>query len=442
MELRDILVTPIVLLLIFAVAYLIRPWLATPEIKKYYFPALTLKIVGALALGFIYQFYYSGGDTYNYHTFGSRIVWEAFMNDPVDGMSLILSPTGDHHLYKYTSRIIFITDPSSFFIVRMAAILDLFTYSTYSATATIFAFISFLGVWFFFLTFYQLFPHLKHRIAICALFIPSVVFWGSGLMKDSILMAAIGVATYCVKRLLIDREFSLIKIMLLILSLFVVFEVKKYVLLCFVPASMFWIYASNLQRIRSVIVRIMLLPVMIVVSVVTGYITIEQIAASDQRYALDKLAQTARITAYDIRYMTGRDAGSGYSLGELDGTFAGMVRLLPQAINVSLFRPYLWEVNNPLMLLSSLEASVLLLITLYLLFRWPARFFKSMKDPTVLFCLIFSLTFAFAVGVSTYNFGTLVRYRIPMLPFYLLALIIIADYPNSEKKLDTLDSTV
>ncbi len=38
------------------------------------------------------------------------------------------------------------------------------------------------------------------------------------------------------------------------------------------------------------------------------------------------------------------------------------------------------------------------------------------------------------VGITTLNFGTLVRYKIPCLPFYLIALILILDYRNNRKK--------
>jgi hypothetical protein len=56
-----------------------------------------------------------------------------------------------------------------------------------------------------------------------------------------------------------------------------------------------------------------------------------------------------------------------------------------------------------------------------------------MTNPTVAFCLGFSLIFAFAVGVSTYNFGTLVRYKIPMLPFFIIALILVDDLAKHER---------
>ena len=106
---------------------------------------------------------------------------------------------------------------------------------------------------------------------------------------------------------------------------------------------------------------------------------------------------------------------------------SSMLRLAPAAVNVSLFRPYLWEVRNPLMLLSALESLTFLLVTIYLLLKYTRAFFKALTDSNILFCLVFSIVFAFGVGVSTYNFGTLARYKIPLLPYYALALVLLTD---------------
>jgi hypothetical protein len=230
-------------------------------------------------------------------------------------------------------------------------------------------------------------------------------------------------------------------VIVLIIATILIYEVKKYVLLCYLPAALFWIYASNLRQIRSIVVRIMLVPFVLVITALSGYYAVQKIGEDDPRYALDKIANTAQITAYDIGFYSGRGAGSGYVLGELDGSFQSMIELFPQAVNVSLFRPYLWEAKNPLMLLSAFEAAALLAITVILVFKGPVRFVKALSDPTVIFCLVFSITFAFAVGVSTFNFGTLTRYRIPLLPFYLLALVVIADSSKSERKLEELEAT-
>lgn len=435
MEYRDLIVTPILIVLIYVTAYLIRPRMANGITKRYFLPALTAKIFGALALGFLYQFYYGGGDTFNYHTLGSRHVWEAFVDSYDKGLDLLFSD-GSHArgVYRYSSKIIFLHDPSSYFIVRVSAFFDLITFSSYSATAVLFSLIGFVGGWAFFNTMYKLRPDLHKWIAIAVLFIPSVVFWGSGLLKDTLTFGCLGLLTYSLDNLY-RRQNTLFSSLLTVLSAFIIFSVKKYILLCFFPAVLLWFYVRQVKAIRSPMIKIMTVPFLVLFIGAASYYSIIVVSEGDKRYALDKIAETAMITAYDIRYWTGREAGSGYSLGELDGSFTSMVKLAPQAVNVSLFRPYLWEVRNPLMLLSSLEGTLLLLFTLYVIYKRKGYLMEALREtPVILFCLVFSITFAFAVGVSTYNFGTLSRYKIPLIPYYSLALIFILNYrPTSSK---------
>ncbi len=138
------------------------------------------------------------------------------------------------------------------------------------------------------------------------------------------------------------------------------YSIKIYILLTFLPAVIVWVFLVNLDAIRSPVLKIMLAPFTISCAIALGYFAMVKAGEDNAKYSLQNVAMTAKITAYDIGFYTGRDAGSGYSLGELDGTFGSMIRLSPQAINVSLFRPYLWEVKNPLMLLSALESFLLL----------------------------------------------------------------------------------
>jgi hypothetical protein len=44
-----------------------------------------------------------------------------------------------------------------------------------------------------------------------------------------------------------------------------------------------------------------------------------------------------------------------------------------------------------------------------------------------MFSFVFSLFFAFSVGVSIANFGALVRLKIPCIPFFLSSLVIMND---------------
>lgn len=435
MELRDLIVTPIIIFLVYAGAYVVRPWVTDPVNRRYFFPGLTVRIIGALAVGFLYQFYYEGGDTFNFHTHGSRHIWNALMDDSSKGLKLLLSDNADYvGVYEYASRIVFITDPSSFFIVRLAAWIDIITFSSYSATAVIFAVIGFAGSWMFFITFYRILPQYAGKIAIATLFVPSVIFWGSGLLKDTITLACIGIAVHCLYAIFLQRRYAVRHFMFLFLTLYCLYVIKIYILLTLLPAAIVWIFVFNYSRIKSLILKVVLLPLLVMLTSGFAYYATLKAGEDNPKYSLQAIAKTAQITAYDIRYWSGREAGSGYSLGELDGTWQSMLNLGPQAINVSLFRPYFWEVRNPLMLLSAMESFTLLILTVFVILKARGLIFSAMTNAHVLFCMIFSITFAFAVGVSTFNFGTLTRYKIPLLPFYLLMLILIYDYSNKERK--------
>ena len=444
MELRDLIVTPIILFIVYALAYVIRPWVTDDVNRRYFLPALTVRVIGALAIGFIYQFYYRGGDTFAYHTHGSRPLWEAIIESPVNGIRLLfLNGEYGPGIWDTAQRIWYWNDPQSFAVIRLAAILDIFTFSSYSGTAVLFAVISFTGGWMFFLTFYKLFPDLHRWVAFSVLFVPTVVFWGSGIFKDTVTLAALGIATYAFHRVFIERRKNVIAFILMLLAFLIIFSIKKYILLCFLPALLFWGVATYLSRISSLMLRAILAPLTGIVAIFLAYYAVQKVGEDDARYNISKLSETAKITAYDIRYGWGARTGegSGYTLGELDGTWQSMLRLAPQAINISLFRPYLWEVNNPLMLLSAIEGLVLLTLTIHLVWRVRWKLFSYLQRPDVMFCFVFAIVFAFAVGVSTYNFGTLSRYRIPMIPYFLLALGFIHAQWNRERKLAELEAT-
>lgn len=363
------------------------------------------------------------------------------MESPIRGLKLLWSNESHVDVYQYSSRIYFFNDDQSYFLIRIAALFDLLTFSSYSATAVFFALLSFVGMWMFFLTFYSRYPHLHKGLAIAAFFLPSVFFWGSGILKDTLTIASLGTATYCFHEVFIRRKLSLRCVLGLMFSLLIIFSIKKFILQAFLPALLVWVVASNFSNIKSLAVKIILVPLATILVFLGAYYMVVKVGEDDERYAVSKLAKTAKVTAYDIRYWSGRGAGSGYALGELDGTFNSMIRLAPQAINVSLFRPYLWEVKNPLMLISALESFLLLIFSGYVVYSVVGKFRLAFSNPDVIFGLAFALSFAFAVGVSTFNFGTLVRYKIPLLPFYLMALVIMLNYRNKPINVDALART-
>jgi hypothetical protein len=256
------------------------------------------------------------------------------------------------------------------------------------------------------------------------LFVPSVVFWGSGLLKDTLTLTSLGALTYCIDQLFILNKIKLRTILVFILCLYLLFIVRKFLLQAFIPAAFLWVFYSRLVRIRLQVVRILIFPAVTAGLLLLAYYSFVKIGEGDIRYSADQMANTARVMAYDIAFQSGR-GGSTYVLGELDGTFLGMLTLAPAAINVSLYRPYPWEVKNPLMVLSAIEAMVFFGLTVFILLFRRRNFLTALRNEDLVFLLSFALVFAFAAGISSYNFGTLSRYKIAMLPFFTVALILI-----------------
>ena len=391
-------------------------------------------MIAAILLGLLYQFYYGGGDTFNFHTRGSVHLADAIRDNQLRGLELWFNGDFVSGTYDYASSIRFLGDTSSFMVVRIAALMDLITFNTYSSTALFFALFSFSGLWCLFNVFSAYYPESRGKLAIATLFVPSVLFWGSGILKDTLVIAAIGWFVWAFYMIFVKRELSVLHVLLALLSFYLIFKIKIYILLCLLPAILIYLFVHYNSRIKSRILKLFLAPVMFAAGAVLAVIVTINVTKNDPRYSLENLARTAKITAYDIGFYSGKGAGSTYSLGELDGTVEGMLKLIPNAINVALFRPYPWEIRNALMAISSFESTIIFFLTVYILLMVFRRGFLAVfKEPLVIFCLMFALAFSYGVGLSTFNFGTLSRYRIPLLPFYLSALVFIYDSLRASK---------
>ncbi|MEQ8714714.1 MAG: hypothetical protein RIC80_16970 [Cyclobacteriaceae bacterium] len=425
MTYQDLLITPIYLAIFYFLAYVIRPSVTTPETKKYFIPALSAKFFGAIMVGVVYQYYYNWGDTYSYFRDG-RIIASYLLESPIAVARILFSnPENVADLSQYTSILWYFGAESEYNTTRIVAFCNLFTFNTYSASALVFALFAFSGNWAMYRILQSRYHWVGRNLALFTLFIPSVVFWGSGIFKDTITYGALLWLFYSAFNIIEKQKLSAVNVIIFLINFTLIFSIKKYVVLCFLPAMAIWLLHKFSGSIKNIVLKLLTLPVMIIIIVPSAYFAVDFAFKDDRRYALDNLARTAQVTAYDIRYWTGKEAGSGYTLGELDGTWGSMIRLGPEAINVSLFRPYLWEVSNPLMLLSALESLIFTILFIGLIVRKSKPLTMSLRDPTLLFMLIISVVFAFAVGVSTYNFGTLVRYKIPLMPFFGAWLVIL-----------------
>ena len=427
MELKDLYITPFYLAIIYLIAYNVRPAVTNVYTKKYFIPALTVKIIGAIALGILYHTLY-GGDTNNYYK-QAGIVYHAFGDSFAAGWELVTTP-GDvtPAISKYTSQLTWFGRGSNeYFVIRVAAVFAMLCFNTYTVIAVLFAVTTFTGMWVMYMTFAKIRPQVYQELATAVFFLPSVFFWGSGLLKDSLCIGALGWLFYTFYRGAIERRNLLRCIVMGTGAVGVLFAMKVYILLAFMPPALLWVFNENTRSIKNQVIRWAAKPLFFGVGLMVAGYAFVQISAADARFDVEKIGAQSKLTAEYLQGVSKDEKGSGYNIGEQDGTLGGMAKLAPQALVVALFRPFIWEARNPTMALSALEAAYFLWLTIRILWRvGVAKTFGAISStPVLTLCFVFSLIFAISVGISSGNFGTLVRYKIPLMPFYLSGLYIL-----------------
>ena len=437
MIITDFIYGPAYAFLIIGIAYILRNRLANSITKKYYMWALIARMLGAILIGIIYQHYYSYGDTFRYY-YNMKIFYKSFWEaSPVVWIKLLFKYSGryspnneylaDPDLYFYSEYLLSKNNPKDIMVSQVGSIFGIIGFDSYIVIALCFGMISFFSIWNVFRAFYSLYPQIHRQLAFSILFIPSVLIWTSGIFKDTLSLIYVSWIFYAFYKGIILRKNIFINILIISLGIYLLHILRPFIIIAFLPATILWILNENISRVRSRFLRVILRPLSAVLGLVLGYIVITR-GTQGTEYELDNILNKAYINAKYLEKVSAAEKGSGYSISTFDGTMIGLIKSIPAALNVALFRPYLFEVRNVLMLFSALEAFSLLLLTIWALFKTGIT--KAIRhvlfDPLVRLCIVFSVVFALSSGISSSNFGTLSRYRTIFLPFYVSALFIIA----------------
>ena len=217
--------------------------------------------------------------------------------------------------------------------------------------------------------------------------------------------------------------------MIIFISAWFLTVLKVYILLAYAPFFILFILLKNIQNIKFKFFRYLFAPFFIAVSLYAFTQTLTAYNDELGAYAVEDLTSSISHLNQVLESRTGReDASSNFSLGtEFDGTFNGLVKIAPAAVGTTFFRPFIWEAHKISQLMAAFESLLLMFFTFYILLKaGPFRFIKWIfKDPLVMYCFLFAVVFGLFVGASTLNFGTLVRYKIPCLPFFSISLFLI-----------------
>ncbi len=427
-SLLDILFVPVYLFIILFTAriYQAKRMVDHPE-YKYMLTGLIAKLVGGIGLALVYTVYYPGGDTLQYYW--DSLAFQKLMFVDFKSFWFVLNNKAEVANYYYfndeTGYPAYCRDPKTWFVVKLSLFIVGLSMQSYLITTILCSAFSFIGIWKLFRVFVQEFPTIKKEMAISFLYIPSVFFWGSGLLKDTFTLAALGFFVSGAYSILISNKSVIRGLLTMILSGFIIISIKPYILVGLVPSLILWMIFKYIQKIEIATLRSISFPLLFILGIAFGYLFLQIMGDSLQEYKLDSFLDKAAVNQKDLK--SDYHKGNSFDIGEFDPTVQGISSKFFIATFSAIYRPMIFEVNNVVMFLSSIENLLILILTFRVL--WYIRFFKFFKyvksHHLLVFSFSFAILFAFFIGLSTSNFGALVRYKIPCIPFYIASLYII-----------------
>lgn len=393
----------------------------------------------------MFVLYLSPGDTTSLYYPEGVNIYKLILDEP-SNLSILFSSAAsfDQSLLENLHNSGYFDKESNFMVTRFVIFFSFFTFGKFLAINLFFSMFAFTGAWRLYRFFFEQYEHLHKQFAIAIIYLPTFVFWSSGILKDSLCIAGLGWLTYSMHSIFYTKNNIFRNLIVLFLSAGLLSIVKAYILLSYMPFYILFLILKNLKLITNNLARAFLVIVFIVISLSGFFLMSDQIESALGKFAGEGLTKSIQ-NYQEIYEHQSKTVDSNFSLGvEYDGTPASLIKMAPAAIVATFYRPFLWESKKISTLLSSVESLLMMLFTIYVIFK--VGIFKFIitlfRSPIILYCFLFAIIFGLFVGATTLNFGSLVRYKIPAMPFYLITLFLMLDFHGKLKvKKPVIDTT-
>lgn len=389
--------------------------------KKWFLGIFTLKVIAGLALTFIYTYYYTDratADIFKYFD-DSKIMYDAIKTNTLDFFKMLFGIGNDTSYFNTTyydkMRFWYSKGTTNLFthshtIIRFNALVQLFSFGVFHVHTVFINFVSLIGLTAIFKVVKPYFTNYKKALFYIVFLSPSVLFWGSGLLKESIIFFAIGLLLLHLKQL--SEKFSIQSSLIIVFSIVLITYTKLYILVALCPAFLGYGLTKTIFKGKSLVSYLLSCLILVGASFLLlaaplKLNPIELIIAKQH----DFIALMNQVENYSTLTYTTLQSPTDVFLA------------IPNALINTLLRPFLWESNSPFMLMSAVEN--LDIITFFMV----ALFFRkqNINYNILLFCLSFVLFLYILTGLTVPNFGAIARYKVPAIPFLLIAFFTIID---------------
>lgn len=395
------------------VAYRLWRFYKESSIIQWFWPALLLKAAAGIGLGLLYLYYYNiAADTFLFFE-DSKKLTELARTDFFSYIRFLFVDDETHPLWQ---EIVYFQS-RALFMVKLTSVLGLLTHDNYWIISLHLSLMSFACAWKLTNLVVDAFPSTRIAATIAFLFFPSVVFWSSGVIKESVAVAMLFFLWAAVLEMWEGKRLPWWEWVLVVISAWLLWRLKYYYLAVFLPVSAAAIITRRLStswQVKSTALKIL-------IWAVTFFVPLGVISSLRPNFYPGRILEVVVSNNREFNAMSDPDDVVQYT--SLEPTIGSVARNVPRALVSGIFRPFVWEAHTVFQWLIALENLLLLALFVSSL----SNLMKLMKSPQRL--LLFSVILYVAalcvfLALSTPNFGTLSRYRISFLPFFFLLITI------------------
>lgn len=389
----------------------------------------TLKVLAGSMLIFIYTWYYEDpltADVYKYFSDG-QIMFEAIKDHPLDYLRMLTGiDASAPHLAKYYEEMNFWFRPwespvynDNRLVIRFNAFAFLFSFGHIFVHNVFINFLSFTGL----VALYKfLIRHIDSDklpwLAPGIFLFPSLLFWGSGILKEGLLLWALGCWLLSLDNILTQRKAITLPSLLLIVFTGILVLLKPYTLVFLLPCITVFYLSRNFPPVLmhlSYFGAIVLLVAggFALTSLFSSYDALQVIAGKQNDFINQSLLH---------------DAGSMLHARYLEPDLLMMVVEFVRGFFNTLLRPHLFEAYSFVTLMAAVENAIIIILLLYMVWKFDR---KKLSLPGIQWAgFWFVLLFMGFVGLVSPAHGGLVRYKIPALPFLWLFFVQMSRLPH------------
>ncbi len=298
-------------------------------------------------------------------------------------------------------------------IIRINAVIRMFSFGVYHVHSLFFCMFSMIGTVAIYRVVKNHFIKLQKTLLLLLFLMPSLFIWTSGVLKEGILIMALGIMIFAIHKVL-EGNNKKESWALILITLFLLLYIKFYVLVAFLPAIICFLVA-HFTKVKKVFIY-------------GGLLSCFGILVMNAKYIpphVDMVKILERKQSDFKRLAEWQHAGSEFELTSIEPTFFGIVKVVPEGLLNCFVRPLPWNAQNAMYYPAIIENVIvlMLLIGVVLAFYFKEIYIKPEAKNLLWFCFIFTLLLFTIIGITTPVAGALVRYKVPALPFLITGLL-------------------